>query len=371
MIIGVPAEVKNNEYRVGMIPAGVRQLVKAGHNVLVQKDAGEGSGVTNAEYEEAGAVIVPTPEDVYGAADMIVKVKEPVAGEYDLVREGQVVFTYFHFASSRDLTEAMMRRKAVCIAYETIESAEGRLPLLTPMSEVAGRMSVHEGAKYLEKPMTGRGVLLSGVPGVEAAEVLVLGGGVVGANAARIAAGLGARVTLMDVSLDRLRHLADVMPPNVFTVMSNEDNIREHLRNADLVIGAVLVVGARAPHLVTRDMLPGMKNGSVIVDVAIDQGGCVETARPTTHDDPVFVVDGVVHYCVANMPGAVSRTSTYALTNATTPYAVRIANLGYAECARRDPGFAKGINMVEGMITCEAVADSFGIGQYTPVARFL
>ena len=371
MIIGVPAEVKNNEYRVGMIPAGVRQLVKAGHRVLIQKDAGEGSGITNVEYEEAGAVMAPTPADVYATADMIVKVKEPIAQEYELVRPGQIVFTYFHFASSRELTEAMMRRSAVCIAYETIECANGRLPLLTPMSEVAGRMSVHEGAKYLEKPMTGRGVLLSGVPGVEAAEVVVLGGGIVGANAARIAAGLGARVTLMDISLDRLRHLADVMPPNVFTVMSNEDNIRMHLRNADLVIGAVLVVGARAPHLVTRDMLCTMKNGSVIVDVAIDQGGCVETARPTTHDDPIFVVDGVVHYCVANMPGAVSRTSTYALTNATTPYVVRIANDGYVECARRDRGFAKGINMVDGVLTCKAVADAFGMDQFAPVDEFL
>ena len=262
MIIGVPAEVKNNEYRVGMIPAGVRQLVKAGHRVLIQKDAGEGSGITNVEYEEAGAVMAPTPADVYATADMIVKVKEPIAQEYELVRPGQIVFTYFHFASSRELTEAMMRRSAVCIAYETIECANGRLPLLTPMSEVAGRMSVHEGAKYLEKPMTGRGVLLSGVPGVEAAEVVVLGGGIVGANAARIAAGLGARVTLMDISLDRLRHLADVMPPNVFTVMSNEDNIRMHLRNADLVIGAVLVVGPRAPQMLTLDKICTIKNGS-------------------------------------------------------------------------------------------------------------
>ncbi len=371
MIIGVPREIKNNEYRVGMVPAGVRQLVRAGHEVLVQTHAGEGSGITDQEYLAAGAKIVPTNTEVFGAAEMIVKVKEPIAEEYPLIRAGQILFTYFHFASSHELTDAMMASHATCIAYETIETADGKLPLLTPMSEVAGRMSIQEGAKYLEKPMKGRGILLSGVPGVEPANVLILGGGIVGANAARIAAGLGARVTILDISLDRLRYLADIMPPNVVTVMSNEYNIREYVRYADLVVGAVLVVGARAPRLVTRDMLSTMKPGSVIVDVAIDQGGCVETAKPTTHADPIYIVDGVVHYCVANMPGAVGRTSTYALTNVTLPYALKIANQGFAACARADAGIAKGINMVEGTITCQAVAETFNLSGYVPVEKFL
>lgn len=371
MIIGVPREIKNNEYRVGIVPAGVRQLTRAGHRVLIETHAGEGSGISDEEYVHAGAEILPDAASVYEAAEMIMKVKEPLEQEYSLIREGQIIFTYFHFASSRELTEAMIARKAICVAYETIETPDGKLPCLTPMSEVAGRMSIQEGAKYLEKPMKGRGILLSGVPGVDPARVLILGGGVVGANAARIAAGLGAQVTILDVNLDRLRYLADIMPPNVMTLMSNEDNIRGRLPLADLVIGAVLVVGARAPRLISRDMLKLMKPGAVIVDVAIDQGGCVETSRPTTHADPIFIVDNVVHYCVTNMPGAVGRTSTYALTNVTIPYALKIANFGWPEFTRRDPALAAGVNMVHGTVTCKAVAQTFGLTNYAPIEECL
>lgn len=370
MIIGVPKEIKNNEFRVGMVPAGARQLTRAGHTVLVESHAGEGSGIPDAEYVDAGAQIVGTAEEVYGRADMIIKVKEPLPAEYPLVRSGQILFTYFHFASSRELTEAMMKQGATCVAYETIETPGRKLPLLTPMSEVAGRMSIQEGAKYLEKPQMGRGVLLAGVPGVEPADVLILGGGVVGANAARIAAGLGARVTLLDVNLDRLRYLSEVMPPNVVTVMSNELNIRKYLHEADLVVGAVLIPGALAPRLITRDMLGLMKPGAVIVDVAVDQGGCVETTRPTTHAEPVYVVDGIVHYCVANMPGAVGRTSTYALTNATMPYAQKIADLGFPAFAQADPALAKGVNMHAGQVTYAEVAEAFEMKWFTPVEKF-
>lgn len=370
MIIGVPSEIKNNEFRVGMVPAGVKQLSRHNHSVLVQRGAGEGSGIRDDEYVAAGAEIVDAPAEIYARAGMIVKVKEPLPEEYPLVRRDQIIFTYFHFASSLQLTEGMMKQQAICVAYETIETADGKLPLLTPMSEVAGRMSIQEGAKYLEKPQKGRGILLSGVPGVEPAEVLIIGGGIVGANAARVAAGLGARVTIMDVSLDRLRYLADIMPPNVVTIMSNEYNIREKCRTADLVVGAVLVTGARAPMLVTRDMLKEMKPGAVIVDVAIDQGGCVETARPTTHADPIYIVDGIVHYCVANMPGAVGRTSTYALTNVTTPYAVKIANMGFPDFAVEDKALALGVNMVAGKITYKPVAEAFNWPYFTPVEKF-
>ena len=370
MIVGVPKEIKNNEYRAGMIPAGVRQLKRAGHRVLVETRLGEGSGIRDEEYQAAGGEIIADAATIYQQSEMIVKVKEPLAQEYPLIRPGQIIFTYFHFASSLELTDAMIERKATCVAYETIELPDGRLPLLTPMSEVAGRMSIQEGAKYLEKPQKGRGILLSGVPGVEPANVVVIGGGIVGTNAARVAAGMGARVTILDVSLDRLRYLADIMPPNVVTVMSNEDNIRKYTREADLVVGAVLVVGARAPHLITKDMLKDMKHGSVIVDVAIDQGGCVETAKPTTHADPVYVVDGVVHYCVANMPGAVGRTSTYALTNVTIPYAIRIANHGFPQFAIDDPALAKGVNMVNGKITFRGVAEAFNKPGYTPIEKF-
>jgi len=370
MIIGVPREVKNNEFRVGMVPAGVRHLTKAGHTVLVEKDAGEGSGILDVEYHEAGAEIVNTPQDIYGRAGMIIKVKEPLPQEYELIRPGQILFTYFHFASSETLTDAMLKQQAISVAYETIQTPDGKLPLLTPMSEVAGRMSIQEGAKYLEKPQKGRGILLSGVPGVEPAEIIILGGGIVGSNAARIAAGLGARVTILDISLDRLRYLADIMPPNVVTLMSNEYNIRKSLQSADLVIGAVLVPGALAPRLVTRDMLKLMKPGAVIVDVAIDQGGCVETARPTTHDDPIYIVDGVVHYCVANMPGAVGRTSTYALTNVTLPYAAKIAKYGFPDFAREDAALASGVNTALGKLTYQPVAEAFNRKGFTPIEKF-
>ncbi len=369
MIIGIPREVKDNEFRVAIVPAGVLQLVLDGHTVLVERNAGEGSGITNQEFADAGAELMDSPADIFSRSDMIIKVKEPMPEEYPMIREGQIIFTFFHFASSRELTEAMRERKAVCVAYETIRTPEGRLPLLTPMSEVAGRMSIQEGAKYLEKPQKGRGILLAGVPGVEPADVLVLGGGIVGTNAARMAAGLGARVVLLDINLDRMRYLSEIMP-NVVTVMSNEYNIRHHLREADLVIGAVLVVGAKAPRLITREMLGIMKPGAVIVDVAIDQGGSVETSRPTTHADPVFVVDGIVHYCVTNMPGAVGRTSTYALTNVTLPYAQKIARLGFPEFAREDDALAAGVNMALGEVTCKPVAEAFEMKYFTPIEKF-
>jgi len=370
MIIGVPREIKDNEFRVAIVPAGVRQLTQDGHKVLVQTHAGEGCGITNEEFAEAGAEMVEDPADIFGRADMIMKVKEPLPSEYPLIREGQIVFTFFHFASSRELTDAMRERKAICVAYETIRTPDGRLPLLTPMSEVAGRMSIQEGAKYLEKPQGGRGVLLGGVPGVEPGYVVVLGGGVVGTNAAHIAAGMGARVVLLDINMDRMRYLSEIMPPNVITVMSNDYNIRHHLREADLVVGAVLVVGARAPRLVTRDMLSIMKPGAVIVDVAIDQGGSVETSHPTTHADPIFKVDGIVHYCVTNMPGAVGRTSTYALTNVTLPYARKIAQLGFPAFAKDDPILAGGVNIAHGEVTCKPVATAFEHKYFTPIEKF-
>ena len=361
MIVGVPREIKTDEYRVGIVPAGVEQLVSHGHTVLIETDAGVGSGIDNDVYEAAGAEIVDGADDVFGRADMVVKVKEPLEAEHRLIRRGQVLFTYFHFAASRELTEAMLSTGAVAIAYETVHSADGKLPLLTPMSEVAGRLSIQEGAKCLERPMGGRGILLSGVAGVEPAHIMILGGGVVGTNAAKIAAGFGARVNIFDVNIDRMRYLDDVMPANVNTVMSNRTNIRDRLRDADLVIGAVLIEGAKAPRLIRREDLKLMKPGSVIVDVAIDQGGCCETSRPTTHSNPTYVVDGVVHYCVANMPGAVARTSTYALTNATTPYMVRLAQLGWRKAVAQDPGLVHGVNMVDGKVTNAAVAETFGM----------
>ncbi len=359
MIVGAPKEIKQDEYRVGLTPVGVEALVEAGHRVLVQAGAGAGSGIDDDHYRRHGAEIVRKPEKIYEAADLIVKVKEPQPPEYELLRPGQVVFTYFHFAASRELTEAMMAADIVAIAYETIRTDDGRHPLLTPMSEVAGRMAIQEGAKYLERPMSGRGILLSGVPGVEPAHVTILGGGVVGANAAKVAAGLGAQVVILDINPDRLRYLSDIMPPNVVTLMSNPHNIRDQLRRADLVIGAVLIEGARAPKLVTRKMLKLMKPRSVIIDVAIDQGGCIATSKPTTHSDPVFIVDDVVHYCVTNMPGAVGRTSTYALTNATLPYVMELAAHGYENAARRRPDIARGLNIVRGRVANEAVARTF------------
>ena len=358
MRVGVPKEIKPDEYRVGMMPVGAVQLVRAGHQVFVETQAGVSSGFTDDDYRNAGANVVQSADEVFGNADMIVKVKEPQPPEIGRFRRGQIVFTYMHFAADRELTQACVKSGIVAIAYETIKDRKGTLPLLTPMSEIAGKMSIQEGAKYLEKPMMGRGILLGGVPGVAPAHVVVLGGGVVGTNAAKVAAGLGANVFLMDINLERLRYLDDVMPANVHTLYSDPHNVREQLRLADLVVGAVLIPGAKAPRLVTRKDLVDMKNGSVIVDVAIDQGGCVETARPTTHQQPTYVVDGVVHYCVTNMPGAVGRTSTIALCNATLPYALKIANVGYEKAAAEDPGFGEGINLVGGRVTNQAVAES-------------
>ena len=365
MIVGIPKEIKNNENRVSMTPAGVRELVKRGHTVYVQHTAGENSGFPDAEYERAGAHILPTIEEVYAVAEMIVKVKEPIEPEYKLVRRRQLVFTYFHFACDRTLTDAMLQSGATCLAYETVVDKQGTLPLLIPMSEVAGRMSVQEGARFLEKPQGGKGILLGGVPGVKPAKVLVLGGGVVGTEAALMAAGLGADVTVCDISLPRLRHLAEFMPKNVKTMFSSTYNIEQELPTTDLVIGAVLIPGAKAPHLITREMLGMMKKGSVMVDVAIDQGGCFETSHPTTHAEPVYEVDGIIHYCVANIPGAVPFTSTLALTNATLPYALRLADKGWQQACAEDPGLKLGLNVVDGKVTFPGVAEAFGMELHT------
>jgi len=359
MLIGVPKEIKPLEKRVGLTPGGAEMLIRNGHKVVVETNAGVGSGFPDEKYTSIGAGIVGTAADVYGQADMIVKVKEPIKPEYPLIREGQTLFTYFHFAASRELTEAMVASNAVCIAYETVQKEDGSLPLLIPMSEVAGRMAAQEGAKYLEHPMGGRGVLLGGVPGVRPANVIVLGGGIVGTNAAKIAAGFGAQVTIFDNNLYRLRYLDDVMPRNCVTQMSTAANIRDAVVEADLVIGAVLIVGAKAPHLVTRDMLSTMKPGAVIVDVSVDQGGCVETCKPTTHDNPTYVVDGVVHYGVANMPGAVPYTSTLGLTGATLPYAVEIANKGWKKAVMENREIALGVNVADGKVVYKAVAEAF------------
>lgn len=361
MIIGVPKEIKNNENRVALTPAGTAELVKNGHDVYIQATAGEGSGFEDEAYVNQGAKILPTIEDIYRISEMIIKVKEPIEEEYKLIREDQILYTYFHFASSEVLTKAMIKSKAVCLAYETVELPDRSLPLLIPMSEVAGRMSIQEGAKYLEKTFGGRGVLLGGVPGVTPAKVLIIGGGIVGTEAAKMAAGLGADVTIMDVSLKRLRYLDDIMPANVKTMMSNEYNIREMVQSHDLIIGAVLIPGAKAPSLVTRDMLSTMKPGTVLVDVAIDQGGCIETTHPTTHDDPTFVLENVIHYSVANMPGAVPRTSTIALTNSTLPFAIEIANKGWQEACKENPSLKMGLNIVKGNITYKEVANVFGL----------
>lgn len=359
MKIGIPKEIKNNENRVGMTPAGVFALKKHNHTVYVQSTAGEGSGFLDKDYEDVGAIILSTIEEVYASSEMIVKVKEPIASEYDLIQEDQILFTYFHFASSEELTKAMIRRKAICIAYETVEDEDGTLPLLTPMSEVAGRMAIQQGAKYLEKPIKGRGILLGGVPGVAPGKVLILGAGVVGVQAAKMAAGLGASVTIMDVNMKRLRYLNDVLPNHVITAFSNEYSIRQHIKTHDLIIGGVLVKGGKAPKLITRDMLKEMKPGTVIVDVAVDQGGCFETTRPTTHEDPTYIIDDVVHYCVANMPGAVPYTSTLALTNVTLNYVVKIANLGWREACNRDKTLEKGLNIVKGEIVYEELLHAF------------
>lgn len=361
MIIGVPKEIKNNENRVALTPAGAKELTKFGHTVYLQTSAGEGSGFADDEYVSAGARILPSIEDTYATAEMIMKVKEPIAAEYPLIKEDQLVFTYFHFASSRELTDAMLKSKSICLAYETVERADRSLPLLIPMSEVAGRMSVQEGAKYLEKPMGGRGILLGGVPGVRPAKVMVLGGGVVGTHAATMAAGLGADVTILDVNLNRLRYLSDVMPANVNTFYSNEYNIRELISSHDLIIGAVLIPGAKAPHLITRDMLKEMRPGTVLVDVAVDQGGCIETCKPTTHQEPTYVIDQVLHYCVANMPGAVPYTSTLALTNATLPYALQLANKGWQKACMDNNELLLGLNVIHGDIVYEGVSQAFDL----------
>ncbi len=358
MIVGVPTEVKKDEYRVGLRPVGAEVLVKQGHTVLVQSGAGEGSGFPDEQYDAAGARIVPTAADVWAEAEMIVKVKEPQPHEIPMIREDQTVFTYFHFAADRDLTLGCLNSKCIAIAYETLTDNRGSLPLLTPMSEIAGKLSVQEGAKYLERPQGGRGILLGGVPGVEPGHVLILGGGVVGTCAAKVAAGMGAHVVILDINLDRLRMLDDIMPANVDVVYSDPQAIRERLRWADLVVGAVLIPGAKAPKLVTREDLSHMKQGAVIVDVAIDQGGCVETARVTTHSDPIYTVDGVVHYCVGNMPGAVARTSTQSLTNATLPWVVKLAKFGPDTLAKMDPHFANAINMNRGTLTNKPVAEA-------------
>ena len=370
MIIGVPKEIKTNENRVALVPGGAEALVHAGHTVLLENNAGVGSGFENEKYTRFGVQIVDTAAEVWKRADMIMKVKEPIAVEWPHMRKDQVIFTYFHFAADEPLTSAVIKSGAIAIAYETVQLPTGELPLLTPMSEVAGRMAVHEGAKYLEKYFGGRGILVGGVPGVEPANVLVIGGGIVGSNAARMAAGLGARTVIMDTSLNRLRYLADVMPANVVPLYSNRANLLEQLAKSDIVIGAVLLPGAKAPKLVKREDLKIMQPGSVIVDVAVDQGGCVETIKPTTHENPIYEVDGVIHYAVANMPGAVPRTSTLALTNATFPYALTLANKGWKDACRQDRALALGVNAVNGKITYPGVAEAFDL-DYTPVEKVL
>ncbi len=370
MKVGILKEIKVLENRVCMVPAGVATMIANGHEVFVETKAGIGAGFSDEEYKTAGAVILNTPAEIFACCDMVMHVKEPQPSEYDLIREGQIVFTYLHLAADEPQTMALVKAKSVNIAYETIEKTDGSLPLLVPMSEVAGRMAAQEGAKYLEMPAGGRGILLGGVTGVAPATVVVIGGGVVGINAAKMAAGLGAQVYILDTNLERLAYLDDVMPANVFPLMSNPVVLKEYVTKADLVIGAVLIPGAKAPKLITRDMLKDMKDGSVIVDVAIDQGGCMETSKPTTHAAPTFVVDGVVHYCVANMPGAVARTSTVALTNATLPYALQIANKGWKKAMQDNKEIMRGANVVHGEITYKAVADAFAL-EYTPIEKFL
>ncbi|MFK7952022.1 MAG: alanine dehydrogenase [Ekhidna sp.] len=370
MIIGVPKEIKNNENRVAVTPSGVVEFTKRGHEVYIQTTAGEGSGFSDEDYIDAGAKILHSIEATYDIAEMIIKVKEPIEEEYKLCKKDQLLFTYFHFASHEPLTKAMIDSGAVCLAYETVEKPDRSLPLLVPMSEVAGRMSIQEGAKYLEKPMKGRGILLGGVPGVRPAKVLILGGGVVGTNAAKMAAGMGADVTMMDLNLARLRYLDDIMPANVNTYMSSEYNIRELIATHDLIVGAVLIPGAKAPNLITKDMLKEMAPGTVLVDVAVDQGGCIETCKPTTHEDPIFIIDDVVHYCVANMPGAVPYTSTLALTNATLPYAIQLADKGWKRACNENNELKLGLNIIEGEVVYQGVSEAFDL-PYAPVDKFL
>ncbi|MGD8446611.1 MAG: alanine dehydrogenase [Desulfobacterales bacterium] len=370
MIIGILKEIKTEENRVSMTPAGVEVMVQNGHTLLIEKDAGKGSGFEDEEYKNAGAELVATAQEIFERAEMVMHVKEPLPAEYDLIREDQIVFTYLHLAAAEELTHALIKSKSINIAYETIQKADGSLPLLTPMSEVAGRMATQQGAKYLEMAQGGHGVLLGGVPGVDPGTVVVIGGGVVGVNAAKMACGLGAKVYILDMNLDRLRYLSDVMPANCIPLMASPATTRKLVKEADVVIGAVLVAGAKAPKLVTREMLKTMQKGSVLVDVAIDQGGCFETSRATTHSDPIFEVEGIVHYCVANMPGAVAKTSTIALTNATLPYAVQIANKGWQHAMRDNPEIKLGANVMKGKVTYQAVAETFGL-EYTPIDTLL
>jgi len=366
MILGILREIKIEENRVSMTPAGAEVMKHNGHTVLVEKNAGIGSGFEDSDYISHGAEIVNTAKEIFAVADMVMHVKEPLASEYDLIRNGQIIFTYLHLAADKEVTDALIRSGAVCIAYETIQKADGSLPLLTPMSEVAGRMAIQQGAKYLEMTQGGNGVLLGGVPGVDPGMVVILGGGIVGTNAAKMACGLGAKVYLLDVNLDRLRYLSDVMPSNCFLLMSSPATIRDLITRADVVVGAVLIPGAKAPRLITRDMLKTMKKGAVLVDVAIDQGGCFESSKPTTHSRPTYMIDGIVHYAVSNMPGAVPKTSTIALTNATLPYALEIANKGWQRAMKENPEIRRGANAVKGKITYKAVAEAFGL-EYTPI----
>ena len=370
MIVGILKEIKAEENRVCMTPAGVEVMRQNGHTVLVEKNAGTGSGFEDERYVAAGAEMIETAREIFERSDMVMHVKEPLPPEYDLIREDQIIFTYLHLAAAEELTYVLIKSGSVNIAYETIQKADGSHPLLTPMSEVAGRMAMQEGAKYLEMAQGGHGVLLGGVPGVDPGTVLVIGGGIVGTNAAKMACGLGAKVYVLDMNLDRLRYLSDVMPSNCFPLMASPATIRKLAREANVIIGAVLIAGAKAPKLVTRDMLQTMKKGAVLVDVAIDQGGCFETSKPTTHVDPIYMVDGVVHYCVANMPGAVPRTSTLALTNATLPYAVEIANKGWKGAMRKNPEIKRGANVIKGKVTYKAVAEAFGL-EYTPIDQVL
>jgi alanine dehydrogenase len=370
MIVGILKEIKTEENRISMTPAGVEVMIQNGHTLLVEKDGGKGSGFEDEDYLKAGAEIVATPQEIFERAEMVMHVKEPLPPEYDLIREDQIVFTYLHLAAAEELTHALIKSKSINIAYETIQKADGSLPLLTPMSEVAGRMATQQGAKYLEMAQGGHGVLLGGVPGVDPGTVVIIGGGVVGVNAAKMACGLGAKVYILDMNLDRLRYLSDVMPANCIPLMASPATTRKLVKEADVVIGAVLVAGAKAPKLVTREMLTTMQKGSVLVDVAIDQGGCFETSRPTTHSDPIYEVDGIVHYCVANMPGAVAKTSTIALTNATLPYAVQIANKGWRCAMLENPEIKLGANVMNGKVTYKAVAEAFGL-EHTPIETLL
>jgi alanine dehydrogenase len=370
MIVGILKEIKAEENRVSMTPAGVEVMGQNGHTLLVEKGAGSGSGFEDSDYSKAGAEIVTTPKEIFDRAEMVMHVKEPLPPEYDLMRKDQIVFTYLHLAAAEELTLALINSKSVCIAYETIQKPDKSLPLLTPMSEVAGRMAIQQGAKYLERAQGGHGVLLGGVPGVDPGTVVVIGGGIVGINAAKMACGLGAKVYILDMNLDRLRYLSDIMPANCFMLYSSPATLRDLIKRADVVVGAVLIPGAKAPKLITREMLKTMKSGAVLVDVAIDQGGCFETSKATTHSDPIYTVEGVVHYCVANMPGAVPRTSTMALTNATLPYAVQIANKGWKKAMQENPEIKYGANVVDGQVTYKAVADAFGLG-YTPIDEFI